>query len=227
MSQWTHCLGVIRVDGVTWRGKAYGFGYEPDEAGFLEFAKNWFEHYEQKTLIQDIKNSKVTPEITQQKNINIVFDNMPAVVRILEIIDRPSGSEGPLELTFAPAIQHQSLWGYDGSIAGTFYINSNTFNCSLFDPDFDCPDESIICGNYEYVNDNFAIAVFGDLRDMDEDRFIKKFKETFLELSDYFCISDLLINVNDDWESHITQISLADDSKTLKITKFNPSAENE
>lgn len=227
MSQWTHCLGIIRVDGVTWRGKAYGFGYEPDEAGFLEFSKNWFEHYEQQDLIKDIKDNKITHETSLQKSVNIIFDNMPAILQILDIIDRPSGSEGPLELTFAPALQHQSLWGYDGTASGTFHINNITFNCNLFDPNFECPTENLICGNYAYVNDNFTIAVFGDLRDMDEETFIKKFKETFLELSDYFCISDLLINVRDDWESHITQISLADDSKTLKATKLNFSAENE
>lgn len=221
MSQWTHCLGVIRVNGVTWRGKTYGFGYDPNEEGFLDFRKNWFEHYEQNALIKDIKDNKITHETSLQKSINIVFDNMPAVLQILEIIDRPSGSEGPLELTFAPALQHQSLWGYDGTTSGTFYIDNTNLNCSLFDPDFDCPTENIIYGNYEYVNDNFAIAVFGDLRDMDEGSFIKKFKETFLELSDYFCISDLLINIKDDWESHTTQISLDDDSKSLKVSKLD------
>lgn len=230
MSQWTHISGIIRVEGLTPSGYAFGYGFKPNKQGREEFAKNW---------LKQENPHKLT--VTEQENIfmnttgawvSLSIDNRQAAEKILDSVSRPTGSEGPLELTFAPALKCQQIWGHDGHQSGSFRINLKTLDNDIFDHRvFDAQSieedkQLLTSGWYEFINDSFAIAVFGDLRDMDEKRFIKEFEKTVKQLRKYLNLAYIDVMVQDGWEDHITRIIQPRWEDKLVITEYTDESKN-
>ena len=215
MSQWTYTHGIIKIGSVKPEGIIAGLGLPKGKRGWKKYLKNWFDYGKSHILIRN-------------GYAEILMDYGPAAQNIIDnLLPRPEGSEGPVELSFSPATKCQEIWGHDGTCSGSCYLNLDTYetdalNYRAFEKMSQKDvEKKLVPGWYNTINDNFAIAVFGNLRDMSTEKFIAEFEKTLKMLHQYFSVDYLDIFVRDSWFSNEVRLTVDDEGNLIKeyITK--------
>jgi hypothetical protein len=67
------------------------------------------------------------------------------------------------------------------------------------------------------MNDNFAIAVYGNLRNMSTEQFIAGFKQTLKEMCKYFTLEYIDISVRDSWFASEARMTLHEETGEVII----------
>jgi hypothetical protein len=211
MSQWTYVHGIVKVESVKPLGITTGFGLPKGKRGWKKYLKSWFDKGQSHILIRN-------------GHAEVLIDYGPAVETIIdEVLPRPTGSEGPVELAFAPAKKHQEWWGHDGVYSGSCMLNLDTYETDALNPRaFERMHEKdvekkLVPGWYHTMNDNFAIAVYGNLRNMSTEQFITGFKQTLKEIHKYFNLEYIDISVRDSWSASEARMTLHEETGEVII----------
>ena len=197
MSNWTHSMGCIKINGIKKDGlkKIYNLKNNKEYDGFFGNSNNW------KHTFKDKKHLV----IDHRKHTNQFIENLP----------RPTGSEGNLELQVCFYDDHYKLWGSTGSSSRTQDYNIKTGELIPFGYSPDLSDEDYVKEGWEHIwyeehGDNFVICVFGDLRDSDLHKFKKEFDKFLTLLEKYFYVDDINVKATEGWNNKIAVWSYND-----------------
>lgn len=190
MSNWVHLLGNIQIHGIKKEGikKMYNLKTKKDIEEFYSSSNNWKHTYTKREhLLGKLK-----------------IDYRKDVVKLINELDKPTGSEGGIEFQVCFYDQQYKIWGGDGSSSETRDYNPKTgelipFGYSVGKEEFE--RDGWECVWFESRGEYFVLCVFGALRDRDLKRFKKEFESFIKTLDKYFILDDINARAHENWRS--------------------------